>query len=60
MKTKRSDRGAIRDTSTTFLITVSQKERLQAIADKRGLTMSALIRMAINEYLGISEGEHDD
>ena len=55
MNTKRSDRGTIKEVSTTFVSTESEKKAIQEKADEMGITMSALCRMAIKDFFKKSE-----
>lgn len=51
MKTKRIDRGAIKDVPNTFMSTEEEKKAIQDKADEMGITMSALCRMALKDFL---------
>lgn len=51
MKTKRIDRETIKDVTSTFLCTEDEKKAIQAKADEMGITMSALCRIALKDYL---------
>ena len=51
MKTKRTDRATIRQESISFLATENEKIKIQKCADEFGITMSALVRMAVKEFI---------
>lgn len=51
MKTKRSDRNTIKDTSITLVTTEEEKKMIQDKADEMGVTMSTLCRMALKDFL---------
>lgn len=51
MKTKRSDRETIRGVPNTFMSTEQEKKGIQETADKMGVTMSTLCRMALKDFL---------
>lgn len=51
MKTAKTDRSVIRDATITFFVNKAEKERFEKAAQKRGMTLSTLGRMLINEYL---------
>lgn len=51
MKTPRSNRDDVRENSFTVLATKAEKEAIQRMADKSGLSMSAWVRMVINREL---------
>jgi predicted HicB family RNase H-like nuclease len=51
MKTPRSNRDEVRENSFTVLATKAEKEAIQKMADKNGLSMSAWVRMVINEKI---------
>lgn len=51
MKTPRSNRDEVRENSFTVMATKSEKEAIQRMADKSGLSMSAWVRMVINKEL---------
>lgn len=51
MKTPRSNRDDVRENSFTVMATKAEKEAIQRMADKSGLSMSAWVRMVINEKI---------
>lgn len=51
MKTPRSNRNEVRENSFTVMATKAEKEAIQRMADKSGLSMSAWVRMVINEKI---------
>ena len=51
MKTKRNDRDTIRSVPNTFMSTDKEKKEIQKMADKMGVTMSTLCRMALKDLL---------
>lgn len=51
MKRKRTNRAMIKESSITFPITEKMKTEIQKKADERGITMSALIRMVLCDFL---------
>lgn len=51
MKTPRSNRDEVRENSFTVMATKAEKEAIQRMADKSGLSMSAWVRMVINREL---------
>lgn len=51
MKTARSNRDEVRENSFTVMATKAEKEAIQRMADKSGLSMSAWVRMVINKEL---------
>lgn len=51
MKTPRSNRDDVRENSFTVMATKAEKEAIQRMADKSGLSMSAWVRMVINREL---------
>ena len=51
MKTKRIDRGTIKDVPNTFMSTEEEKKAIQDKADEMGITMSALCRMVLKDFL---------
>ena len=51
MKTPRSNRDEVRENSFTVMATKAEKEAIQRMADKNGLSMSAWVRMVINREL---------
>ena len=51
MKTAKSNRDEVRENSFTVLATKMEKEAIQKMANKKGLTMSAWVRMVINEKI---------
>lgn len=50
MKTAKSNRDEVRENSFTVMTTKTEKERLIAEAHKKGLSLSALVRMILNEH----------
>lgn len=51
MNKPKKDRSVIRDATITFFVNKAEKERIEKAAQKRGMTLSMLGRMIINEYL---------
>lgn len=51
MKTKRNDRSIIKSVPNTFMTTEEEKKAIQKKADEIGVTMSALCRMALKDFL---------
>ena len=51
MRTARKDRESVRAETITFPATPDEKKKIQERADRMGITMSALIRMVMNDYL---------
>lgn len=51
MKTARSNRDEVRENSFTVMATKAEKEAVRKMADKSGLSMSAWVRMVLNEKL---------
>lgn len=51
MKTAKSNRDEVRENSFTVLTTKAEKEAIQRMADKSGLSMSAWVRMVLNEKI---------
>ena len=51
MKTPRSNRDDVRENSFRVMATKAEKEAIQRMADKSGLSMSAWVRMIINREL---------
>lgn len=51
MKTPRSNRDDVRENSFTVMATKAEKEAIQRMADKSGLSMSAWVRLVINREL---------
>ena len=51
MKTARIDRKSVKTEPVTFMTTASEKEETQRFADEKGITMSALCRMALKDFM---------
>ena len=51
MKTAKSNRDEVRENSFTVMATKAEKEAVQKMADKSGLSMSAWVRMVIAEKI---------
>lgn len=51
MKTPKSNRDEVRENSFTVTATRAEKEAIKKAADKIGLTMSAWVRMVLNEKI---------
>lgn len=51
MKTAKSNRDEVRANSFTVMANKAEKEAIQDAANKSGLTMSAWVRMVLNERL---------
>ena len=50
MKTKKPNRDEVRENSFTVMATKIEKERVVSEAHKKGLSLSSLVRMIINEH----------
>ena len=51
MKTPKSNRDEVRENSFTVMATKAEKEAIQKMADKSGLSLSAWVRMVLNEKI---------
>jgi antitoxin component of RelBE/YafQ-DinJ toxin-antitoxin module len=51
MKTPKINRDEVRESTFTVTATRAEKEAIQRMADKSGLTMSAWVRMVLNEKI---------
>ena len=51
MKTPKSNRNEVRENSFTVMATKAEKEAIQKMADKSGLSLSAWVRMVLNEKI---------
>jgi antitoxin component of RelBE/YafQ-DinJ toxin-antitoxin module len=51
MKTPKSNRDEVRETTFTVTVTRSEKKAIQEAATKIGLTMSSWVRMIIGEKI---------
>lgn len=51
MKTKRTNRDDIREKPLNVSMSLVEKERVRKAADDMGVTMSTLVRIALNEYI---------
>lgn len=51
MKTPRTNRDEVKEETITFNYEKPKKEKLQKLADDMGISMSAYIRLAINEKI---------
>ena len=51
MKTPRANRDEVKEETITFSYEKPKKDKLQKVADEMGISMSAYIRLAINEKL---------
>lgn len=51
MKRAKINRDEVRQNSFTVMATKSEKEAIQKMADKSGLSMSAWVRMVLNEKI---------
>ena len=51
MKTPRPNRDEVRETTFTATVTKAEKEAIQDMANKSGLTMSAWVRMVLLENI---------
>lgn len=55
MKTPKANRDEVREETITFTYEKPKKEKLQKLADDMGISMSAYIRLAINEKMNRKE-----
>ena len=51
MKTPRANRNEVREMSLTVPMSKDEKEKIQKRADEMGVTMSAFVRFAVNDFL---------
>lgn len=51
MKTARSDRDLVKEDTITFMTTATEKKEIQRVADEKGITMSALCRMVLKDFM---------
>lgn len=51
MKTPKANRDEVRSSTFTVTATAAEKEAIQDMANKSGLTMSAWVRMVLNEKI---------
>lgn len=51
MKTPRANRDEVKEETITFSYEKPKKDKLQKVADEMGITMSAVCRMALQEFL---------
>lgn len=51
MRTKREDRSTVRESTISFVVTEKEKVKMWEAADEAGVTLSALARLAIKEYI---------
>lgn len=51
MKLKKANRDEVREATITFPTTAGEKKKIQKAANEKGITMSAFIRMVMNDYL---------
>lgn len=51
MRTKREDRTTVRESVISFVVTENEKSKMWEAADKAGITLSALARLAIKDYI---------
>lgn len=51
MKTPKVNRDEVRESTFTVTVTKAEKEAVQRMAEKSGLTMSAWVRMVLNEKI---------
>lgn len=51
MRTKREDRSTVRESTISFVVTEKEKAKMWEAADEAGVTLSALARLAIKEYI---------
>jgi hypothetical protein len=51
VKTRKTNRGDVREATITFPTTAAEKKKIQKAANEKGITMSAFIRLVLNEYL---------
>lgn len=51
MKTAKTNREEVRESTFTVTVTKAEKEAIQKVAHKTGLTMSAWVRMVLNEKI---------
>jgi antitoxin component of RelBE/YafQ-DinJ toxin-antitoxin module len=51
MKMKRTNRDEVRENSLNVPMTIIEKDQVRKAADSMGVSMSTLVRIALNEYL---------
>lgn len=51
MKTSKANRDEVKEETITFSYEKPKKEKLQKLADDMGISMSAFVRLAINEKI---------
>lgn len=51
MKTAKANRAEVREVTVTFPTTASEKEQIQRVAEEKGITMSALCRMVLKDFM---------
>ena len=51
MKTPNANRDEVRESSFTVMATQAERDAIKKMADKSGLTMSAWVRMVLNEKI---------
>ena len=51
MKTPKINRDEVRENSFTVMATKAEKEAIKKMADKSGLSLSAWVRMVLNEKI---------
>lgn len=51
MKTAKANRDEVRETTFTATVTRAEKEAIQEMANKSGLTLSAWVRMVLAEKI---------
>lgn len=51
MKTAKVNRDEVRETTVTFPTTVIEKQQIQQFAEEKGITMSALCRMVLKDFM---------
>ena len=54
MKTPKANRDDVRETTLTVTVTKAEKEAIQDMANKRGITMSAWVRMVLLDKINQS------
>lgn len=51
MNTKKKDRNKIKDVPNTFMTTAEEKKAIEEKANEMGITMSALCRMVLKDFM---------
>jgi antitoxin component of RelBE/YafQ-DinJ toxin-antitoxin module len=51
MKTAKANRDEVREVTVTFPTTANEKKEIQRVADEKGITMSALCRTVLKDFM---------